>query len=169
MCTDITCTFVVGGGMVEKRGVEESVGHVVRHVLRQQRILNPGNQTFPQDYMRGLQVPHANHGHRTVEVVDFRHVNRAPPAVLFQRRRFEVCSVFGHRPWLPYRTYVRESLFRAYSSHIQKSYKLKFIKKKEEAEIEADYISYIPAWWQGNRLSRRRCRRNWGCHRRLLW
>jgi len=67
---------VLCGIVIEERSEEESLRHVIRHVVCEERILNPSNESFAEDDMRRLKVSHSNQRHCSVKMVDFRNMIR---------------------------------------------------------------------------------------------
>uniref|UniRef100_A0A0A9D6L8 Uncharacterized protein n=1 Tax=Arundo donax TaxID=35708 RepID=A0A0A9D6L8_ARUDO len=90
--------LVIRGVVIEKRCEEERLGHVVRHVLGEQRVLDASDEALAEDDVRWLDIAHPYQRHGSVEMVDLRHVVRAQAAVLLQRRGLKVGALPRHRP-----------------------------------------------------------------------
>lgn len=93
-----TSFLVISGGVVEKGGEEERLGHVIRHVLGEQRVLDASDEALAEDDVRRLDVAHPDERHGTVEVVDLGDMVRAEGAVLLQRGGLEIGALPRHRP-----------------------------------------------------------------------
>lgn len=104
---------MIRGVVAEEGREEERLGHVVGHVVGEQRVLDGGDEALAEDDVRGLDVAHPHERHGPVEVVDLRGVLRAEAAVLPQRGGLEVGALPRHRPRVPDAAHVRERLRQA--------------------------------------------------------
>lgn len=101
---------MIRGVVIEEGGEEERLGHVIGHVVGEQRVLDAGNEALAEDDVRGLDVAHPHQRHGPVEVVDLGGVLRAQAAVLPQRGGLEVGALPRHGPRVPHAAHVRERL-----------------------------------------------------------
>lgn len=93
-----TCSSMLCGIVVEERSEEEGFGHVIRHVFCEERVLDSSNESFAEDDVRRLQIPHSDQSHGSVKMVDLRNMIRRQTSVLSQSCCFKVSSLFRHWP-----------------------------------------------------------------------
>ena len=101
---------MVRGVVIEEGGEEERLGHVIGHVVSEQRVLDAGDEALAEDDVRGLDVAHPHQRHGPVEVAHLGGVLRAQAVVLTQRGGLEVGALPRHRPRVPHAAHVRERL-----------------------------------------------------------
>lgn len=101
---------MIRGIVIEEGGEEERLGHVIGHVVGEQRVLDTGDEALAEDDVRGLDVAHPHQRQGPVEVVHLGGVLRAQAAVLPQRGGLEVGALPRHGPRIPHAAHVRERL-----------------------------------------------------------